>query len=243
MTRDEVPVLFHDFTFRQGNLECSISSITLKQFKSKRCSCESKSESTNLVKSEFATLKEAFRLLPQDLGFNIEIKYPSSHEIDEIPVYTHQPIDLYCDVILKCVFDNCGDRKIFFSSFNPEICLALKLKQDIVPVFILTDGGYGLDSDCMSVRAAAKFAHTLGLNGIVCESKILVSSTKILQYLKSLGIHVMSYGECNNFDEDIRIQLENGIDGVIVDRLRSVLPVMQGHRKKSALSALTRPTQ
>ncbi len=31
-------------------------------------------------------------------------------------------VNLYIDVILKCVLLHAGKRKIFFSTFNPDIC-------------------------------------------------------------------------------------------------------------------------
>lgn len=225
-------MIFHDFTFETGNIKCSVSSIDIKQFKSDRCKCKHRKGDSELVQSDFATLEEAFRLLPKDLGFNIEIKYPSSNEIEDIAIYNYQSIDTYCECILSCVLENCKGRKIFFSSFNPEICLTLKYKQNVVPVFILTDGGFGFDSDCMSVREAAKFAASFKLDGIVCESKILINSIKIMEYLRLLKMKVFSYGECNNFDDHIKHQLEHGIDGVIVDRLKTVFPVIEGHRKR-----------
>lgn len=231
VTRDHIPILYHDFIFDDGGIECSVSSLTLKQFKGKQCICRSRKDKTILVKSEFATLEDAFKILPPDIGFNIEIKYPSPSELGNISLYIHQPIDLFCDIILDCVLKNCNGRRIFFSSFNPEICFALKMKQRSIPVFILTDGGFGRDSECMSTRDAAKFAKDLKLDGLVCESKILINSIKILHHLKSMGIRVMSYGECNNFEDSVKFQLDNGINGVIVDRLASIFPLIDGHRK------------
>ncbi len=31
-------------------------------------------------------------------------------------------VNLYIDVILKCVLLHAGTRKIFFSTFNPDVC-------------------------------------------------------------------------------------------------------------------------
>ena len=61
------------------------------------------------------------------------------------------------------------------SSFNPDVCLALRLKQNHIPVLFITRGGspsdsgvdHRLDPRHHNVGSAASWAHLMDLQGIV----------------------------------------------------------------------------
>ncbi|KAJ2680330.1 Glycerophosphocholine phosphodiesterase, partial [Coemansia sp. RSA 1285] len=148
MTRDMVPVLYHDWTMAETGLDIPISSLSLKQFSAgnprnnKRLlrarstealpqyssssalsddSAEAESEtdddskppvhianSANTVQAPLATLEDLFKSLPEDLGFDIEIKYPMPDEADGARVYTNFEINLFVDRILDVVYKYLG---------------------------------------------------------------------------------------------------------------------------------------
>ncbi|XP_076075749.1 glycerophosphocholine phosphodiesterase GPCPD1-like [Mytilus galloprovincialis] len=60
----------------------------------------------------------------------------------------------YVDTILRCVFQNAQSRRIVFSSFDPDTCVLLRLKQNKYPVLFLTTGESLLLNDYSDPRAS-----------------------------------------------------------------------------------------
>ncbi|KAF9925244.1 Glycerophosphocholine phosphodiesterase [Linnemannia zychae] len=300
MTKDMVPVLYHDWTVTETGLDIPVSSITLEQFqKLSGKSCRSppgsprpesppkqtvhaprpelprsgssqygidKDGQTRLMRSNslgaitrmkamtptsepanpaakmkgnglgtiqapFATLKDTFETVPSHIGFNIEVKYPMLDEAEDahIPLYSFE-INRFVDRILKEVYDHDQthpDRKIIFSSFHPDICLLLNLKQPNYPVFFLTDGGTSVMADrrCNSIQSAVRFATSIDLLGIVTASQPIIEAPNLVKGIKETGLLVFTYGADNNEVENAKLQRRHGVDAVIVD---SVLAVRKG---------------
>lgn len=182
-----------------------------------------KGNSTGTIQAPFATLKSTFKQVPTHIGFNIEVKYPC---IEEAETYDLHPAELnvYVDCILKCVYEHAGDRKIIFSSFNPEICLMLNAKQCNYPVFFLTEAGLlnFADMRCNSLHDAIKFAKSVNLLGIVTESTPLTLAPKLIPMVQETGLMLFSYGTRNNDVLNAQIQRNYGVDAVIVDSVAKV---------------------
>ena len=111
------------------------------------------------VQERYPTLEEVFTHSPMELGFDIEVKYEhcwrqwylfahrdfpwaaSPYFIDACPRYpTEQHDAMYglnyfernvvCDRILEDVYNYAkSDRKIIFTSFDPDVCHMLSLKR------------------------------------------------------------------------------------------------------------------
>lgn len=184
------------------------------------------------IASNFVTLKELFKKLPSNVGFNIELKYPmldeaESESMGEIAF----DMNFYVDTILKVVFDeNTNNRDILFSSFHPDICLLLSLKQPTMPILYLTEAGTHPMADirASSLQNAIRFAKKWNLLGIVSAAKTLVKTPRLAQVVKSSGLVCVTYGVENNSPEYAKIQMKAGVDAVIAD---SVLAVREGLRK------------
>jgi len=58
---------------------------------------------------------------PKELGFDIEIKYPVP-TIDENDMDSWEDQNDFADRILKVIFEHAADRKIFISTFEPDLC-------------------------------------------------------------------------------------------------------------------------
>jgi len=75
------------------------------------------------------------------------------------------------------VFTHAHDRRVVFSCFAPDVCIALNLKQPRYPVCFLTEGGKSAetytDLRCSSLGAALAFAQSNGLSGVVTDSELL----------------------------------------------------------------------
>ncbi|KAI5968177.1 GDE1 [Candida pseudojiufengensis] len=184
------------------------------------------------IASNFVTLKDLFKKLPKNVGFNIELKYPMLDEAEqesmgEISI----DLNLYLDTILKLIYDeNLNNRHIVFSSFHPDVCLLLSLKQPTMPILFLTEAGTAKMADirASSLQNAIRFAKKWNLLGIVSAAKTLVKTPRLAQVIKSSGLVCVTYGVENNEPELAKIQMRAGVDAVIVD---SVLAVREGLRE------------
>lgn len=182
------------------------------------------------IQGPFTTLAETLKSVPKSAGFNIEVKYPMIDEAEQDELTQFQELNIYVDTILECVYDNVEeDRHIIFSSFHPEICLALNLKQPNYPVFFLTDAGTlpMADIRCNSLQEAVRFAKQADLLGIVAASEPILEAPRMVQVIKEMGLLLFTYGILNNEVENAIAQKCYGVDAVIVD---SVLPVRKGLR-------------
>ncbi|KAF9972975.1 Glycerophosphocholine phosphodiesterase [Actinomortierella ambigua] len=194
-------------------------------------SAKMKGNSAGTIQAPFATLKDTFETVPAHTGFNIEVKYPMLDEAEEanIPLYCHE-MNLFVDRVLQEVYDHDKthpDRKIIFSSFHPDICLLLNLKQPNYPVFFLTDGGTAVMADrrCNSLQEAVRFATSIDLLGIVTASQPIIEAPNLVKGIKQTGLLVFTYGSDNNEVENAKLQRRHGVDAVIVD---CVLAVRKG---------------
>ncbi|SCU92045.1 LAMI_0E08504g1_1 [Lachancea mirantina] len=183
------------------------------------------------IASSFVTLKELFKKIPQNVGFNVECKYPMLDEAQEEDIgQVAVELNHWCDTVLKVVYDNAKGRDIIFSSFHPDICVMLSLKQPSIPILFLTEGGTQKMADprAASLQNAIRFARSWNLLGIVSAAKPIVRAPRLAQIVKSNGLVCVTYGVDNNDPEVAKIEMDAGVDAVIVD---SVLAVRRGLTK------------
>lgn len=184
------------------------------------------------IASNFVTLKELFKKLPKKVGFNIEIKYPMLDEAQKESIgEIAYDMNHYVDTILQVVYDeNLTGRDIIFSSFHPDICVLLSLKQPTIPILFLTEAGSNdmADIRASSLQNAIRFAKKWNLLGIVSAAETLVKTPRLAQVVKSSGLVCVTYGVLNNSPQNCKIQMRAGVDAVIAD---SVLAVRTGLRK------------
>lgn len=189
-----------------------------------------------LIASNFVTLKELFRKLPKNVGFNIELKYPMLDEAQaESMGNVAYDMNFYVDTILKTVYDeNTTGRDILFSLFHPDICLLLSLKQPTTPILFLTEAGteFMADIRASSLQNAIRFAKKWNLLGIVSAANALIKTPRLAHVVKSSGLVCVTYGVENNVPEKCKIQMKAGVDAVIAD---SVLGVRESLRKEEAV--------
>eukprot|EP00043_Microstomoeca_roanoka_P008303 m.80084 g.80084 ORF g.80084 m.80084 type:complete len:1265 (+) comp14190_c0_seq2:239-4033(+) len=176
------------------------------------------------VRAPLATLEEALTLVPESLGFNIEIKYPLiDHQIKH--KLQSWEMNTFVDTTLDVVFRHAGNRKIVFSCFHPDMCRVLSLKQPCYPVLFLTSAGYEdnfVDMRAMSLRAAVRFASSANLLGIVSNCHPLVLCPELIHQVKSSGLLLLTWGRENNDVESVRLQEACGVDAVIVDHIAHI---------------------
>lgn len=182
----------------------------------------------NFIQAPFATLEDLFRKLPEEIGFNMELKYPMLHESEEHEMDTYAvELNSFCDTVLSKVYDLVENRHIILSSFNPDICLCLSFKQPSIPILFLTDAGCSPVGDirASSLQEAIRFASRWNLLGIVSAAEPLINSPRLVKVVKEIGLVCVSYGVLNNDPIMVQRQVKEGIDAVIVD---SVLAIRKG---------------
>jgi glycerophosphodiester phosphodiesterase len=153
------------------------------------------------IQSSFTTLERMFNELPENVGFNIEMKYPMLHESEEEEMDQYAvELNSFVDTVLQTVYDKMGARNILFSSFNPDICLMLSFKQPSIPVLFLTDAGTSPVGDvrAASLQEAIRFASRWGLLGVVSAATPLVMCPRLVKVVKESGLVCVSYGTLNN---------------------------------------------
>ncbi|EER24982.1 glycerophosphodiester phosphodiesterase, putative [Coccidioides posadasii C735 delta SOWgp] len=284
LTKDHVPVIYHDFLVSETGIDAPVHTLTLEQFlhvsdgRTPRATQNTKSARSanpsldNLreapirqrsmsvgeelgvpnfdermkhtrdfkkkgfkgntrgshIQAPFATLRDLFKELPKSVGFNMEMKYPMLHESEEEEMDTYAvELNSFVDTVLTTVYDLGEGRNMIFSSFNPDICLLLSFKQPSIPVLFLTDSGVGAVGDirASSLQEAIRFASRWNLLGVVTTAEPLVISPRLVKVVKESGLVCVSYGVANNDPANVKLQVNEGIDAVIVD---SVLAIRKG---------------
>lgn len=278
LTRDNVPVIYHDFLVSESGYDVPMHALTLEQFmqiheprqsrgrspvmtddggmkpEPKRSSSAQSRRAEKIldyedtlhrmrhtrdykvkgykgnvrglhIQSKFATLSELFDALPENLGFNIEFKYPMLDEAEaEDMDCTFPEINKFVDTILNVIFDKKKHRDIIFSSFNPDVCVLLSFKQPSVPVLFLTESGTEPMQDirASSLQEAVRFAKRYNLLGLVSAAEPLIMCPRLVQVVKESGLVLFTYGTLNNVPENASLQLKSGVDAVIVDSVLAI---------------------
>ncbi|KAK3721020.1 Glycerophosphocholine phosphodiesterase [Vermiconidia calcicola] len=284
MTKDHVPVIYHDFLVSETGADVPVHTLTLEQFlalgegtpratrtpspsgltsqpgnarrgqrsysagarqeflgpdmrermkytrdfKAKGFKGNSRGDS---IQSPFTTLEEMLKKLPEDVGFNIEMKYPMLFESEEQGMDTYAvELNSFVDTVLTKVYDLGKKRNIIFSSFHPDVCLLLSFKQPSIPVLFLTDAGTAEVGDirASSLQEAIRFASRWNLLGIVAASEPFVMCPRLIQVVKNSNLVCFSYGTLNNDAHNSKLQAQEGIDAVIVDSVARVRKGLTG---------------
>lgn len=292
LTRDLVPVLFHDYSLSETGTDVPIHDVTLDQFlhasivqsprgdppsmvgeyrNAQIRKPRSRSVTTvhergaeevktrmkytvdfmnkgfkpntrgDFVQDTFATLEDVLCNVPEEIGFNMEIKYPRLHEaLDASIAPVSIEINIFVDTILNKIARFGGNRKIILSSFTPEICILLAIKQKAYPVFIISNIGKRPMADkekrAKSLQVGMRFAKQWGLAGLVVAADALVLCPRLIGLVKSKGLICGSYNGLNNKPENVELQVKAGIDLVIADRvglISATLDKLAGERAAS----------
>jgi glycerophosphodiester phosphodiesterase len=249
LTTDNVPVIYHDFFISLKDVLVSIANLSLKQFRqalsihtsdlpeSPKMNRFIRSKSAIDIKQspldknhrwllsdpKFPTLKELFEHVPIDVGFNVEIKYPDNAVLAKS---NYLERNSYINYILEVIFSHANNRSLYFSSFDPDICILLSRKQRKYPVFFLTEGketGHRhYDSRCNSVLDSAQFAQHLGLTGLVTDSKPILNNLNYIKEIHNKNLLLFTYGSLNNLPDSVYIQKQNGVDAIISDKISKI---------------------
>ena len=154
VTRDEVPVLYPQYTVNHHGIAIPLCRLTLAEFRAigadkgvnhaeilrflQGYGSEDLTKTHRLLASSFLSLREVLRFLPIGVHVNISILYPSVAEEQALDMDSVVDINSFADAVLTDVFDHARTardqtpdfmRSIVFTSYNPNICTALNWKQ------------------------------------------------------------------------------------------------------------------
>ncbi|CAJ0606664.1 unnamed protein product [Cylicocyclus nassatus] len=173
----------------------------------------------------FPTLIEALTKVDPDVGFNVEIKYPmmqinGEHECDH---YFER--NEFIDVILADLLNNAGNRRIMFSSFDPDICSLISMKQNKYPVLFLCVGETQRytrfqDQRTSTSLTAVNFAAGADIMGVNFNSEDLLNDPYPVKRANDFRLITFVWGDDLDKKENINyFKKELGVDGLIYDRI------------------------
>lgn len=143
---------------------------------------------------------------------NTEAEHPRVHEAVEAGVApVGIELNIFVDTILDVLHQYGGQRQIMVSSFTPEICILLSMKQKAYPVLFITNAGK-LPMNDMEVRAASvqmavQFAQRWNLAGVVFACDALLMSPRLVGFVKGRGLLCATYGGMNNEPNMVKASL------------------------------------
>lgn len=245
LTRDYVPIAWHDFGFKTApkggfieNVEdlnyVLIKDLTYKQLKNSRVFAIEDGDiyeytSYNVHNASdteriFVTLREIFEILPSTLGLNIEIKWPQPLISGALESAQTLNKNRFVDIILKTTVEyGCG-RPLFFSSFDADICAMLRLKQNVFPVAFVTIGETRLwepykDLRTRSYLSAVNFAQSANLLGTVPHAEDFLEHGALLDFGLNLGQATFVWGDELQDAQTVEQFKRWHVSGVIYDRI------------------------
>jgi len=256
LSRDDQVVIYHDFKcclslMKKGRneleyFEIPVKDLTLQELQmlkldhvtqkakgsspipdssSDSAECEADPED----RQPFPLLQQALQLVDHNVGFNIEIKYcmqlKSGDLEDGLTQYMER--NKYLDLILMQVMQYGGTRRIIFTSFDPDVCTMVRMKQNRYPVGFLTQGNSARyesfqDMRTQSTPLSSSFARAEGFLALIGHSEDFFKDESLVQLAKDMGLVVFSWGDDANSQDNVKRLKAMGLDGVIYDRIHEM---------------------
>jgi glycerophosphodiester phosphodiesterase len=210
----------------QEAVSMAASSESLAQQQRRRWCCE--------VDDAFPTLEQLFGTLPAHLAFNIEVKMATPDSLAETPAEEIQRmVGPILDVVQRWTVGSSDpvqqQRQVVFSSFDPDVCRALRAAQGDHQVMFLTTGGkdWHADPRRMSLAAAVDEAASANLSGVVMDSGALHAYPEVVSQARTAGLKLLTYGLENDSVSWVLQQQQLGVTGVIVDDLEGLMTALR----------------
>ncbi|XP_032882108.1 glycerophosphocholine phosphodiesterase GPCPD1 isoform X1 [Amblyraja radiata] len=248
LSKDHVPIVYHDLTCcismkkkmdKESSelFEIPVKELTFEQLQLLKLAHvaalkvnddkENLDDENDVSENQpFPSLQQVLLCVPENIGYNIEIKWPYQHKDgvweDNLPTY--MDMNKAIDIILKCTLENASNRRIVFSSFVADVCSMIRQKQNKYPVLFLTQGCTNsypefMDLRCRTTPIAMSFAQSENLLGVNVHTEDLLRNPDYVQQAKSKDLVIFCWGNDTNESENRRILKQKGIDGLIYDRI------------------------
>ncbi|XP_070705169.1 glycerophosphocholine phosphodiesterase GPCPD1 [Pempheris klunzingeri] len=248
LSKDAVPIVYHDLTCcistKKKNdktslelIEVPVKDLTFDQLqllKLAHATAMKGSDDKDLLDDEdeidehqpFPSLSQIFQAIPEHVGFNIELKWICQMKDGSWDgnLSSYFNMNTFLDIVLSCVLQKGGKRRIVFSCFDPDVCTMVRQKQNKYPILFLTQGISDkypelMDIRCQTTQIAISFAQSENILGISGHAEELLKNLSYIGDAQSKGLVVFSWGDDNNDHETRRNLREQGIDGLIYDSI------------------------
>uniref|UniRef100_UPI00398E630F glycerophosphocholine phosphodiesterase GPCPD1 n=1 Tax=Pristiophorus japonicus TaxID=55135 RepID=UPI00398E630F len=249
LSKDHVPIVYHDLTCcismkkkvdKESSelFEIPVKELTFEQLQLLKlahvAALKVNDAKENSVDDEndvsenqpFPSLQQVLVCVPEHIGFNIEVKWPYQQKDGtwEGNMPTYLDMNQAIDIILKCILENASNRRIVFSSFVADVCSMIRQKQNKYPVLFLTQGYSNIYPELMDLRCrttpiAMSFAQSENILGVNVHTEDLLRNLDYIQQAKSKELVIFCWGDDTNESENRKILKQNGIDGLIYDRI------------------------
>ncbi|XP_040207616.1 glycerophosphocholine phosphodiesterase GPCPD1 isoform X2 [Rana temporaria] len=250
LSKDHIPVIYHDLTCcismkKKANatslelFEIPVKELTYDQLQllnlahvtalKSQYLHDSLDEECSVSDSQpFPSLQTVLESVPEDVGFNIEIKWILQEKNGKWDgnLSSYFDMNIFLDIILATVLKNAGSRRIVFSCFDADICTMVRLKQNKYPILFLTQGQSEIYPELMDLRSrstpfAMSFAQFENILGINVHTEDLLKNPHYIREAKSKGLVVFCWGDDTNDPDNRNLMRDYGIDGLIYDRICS----------------------
>ncbi|KAI9734923.1 MAG: phosphate system positive regulatory protein pho81 [Cirrosporium novae-zelandiae] len=225
VTKDEVPVLYPKWAIPHHGLEIPVGQLTYQEFQTlgqqrtqtsktlaqlSHCTSNDIADIHQTLLYSFLSLQEVLAALPSDIHIDLTVLFPNPKEEQEWGLGPTLNVNNFADAILKDVFEHARTskvkhsdflRSIVFSSYNPDICIALNWKQPNYPVLLCNDLGSKRDiphgesamsassgRGDMSVKEAVRIAQSNNFMGLICCSHLLDMIPALVESVKVAGL-------------------------------------------------------
>ncbi|XP_044232749.1 glycerophosphocholine phosphodiesterase GPCPD1 isoform X2 [Thunnus albacares] len=272
LSKDAVPIVYHDLTCcistkkKNDNtslelIEVPVKDLTYDQLqllKLAHATAMKGNDHKDLLDDEeeidehqpFPSLSQIFQAIPEHVGFNIELKWICQMKDGSWDgnLSSYFNMNTFLDIVLSCVLQKGGKRRIVFSCFDPDICTMVRQKQNKYPILFLTQGISDrypelMDIRCQTTQIAMSFAQSENILGISAHTEELLKHLSYIGEAQAKGLVVFSWGDDNNDHQTRRKLREQGIDGLIYDRICECLvpsPDSQSVRTKESSQTSSR---
>lgn len=248
LSKDAVPIVYHDLTCcistKKKNdktslelIEVPVKDLTFDQLqllKLAHATAMKENDNKDMLDDEdeidehqpFPSLSQIFQAIPEHVGFNIELKWICQMKDGSWDgnLSSYFNMNTFLDIVLSCVLQKGGKRRIVFSCFDPDVCTMVRQKQNKYPILFLTQGISDkypelMDIRCQTTQIAISFAQSENILGISGHTEELLKNLSYIGDAQSKGLVVFSWGDDNNDHENRRKLREQGIDGLIYDSI------------------------
>ncbi|XP_077169169.1 glycerophosphocholine phosphodiesterase GPCPD1 isoform X2 [Paroedura picta] len=179
----------------------------------------------------FPSLQTVLEAIPEDVGFNIEIKWICQQRdgVWDGNLSSYFDMNVFLDIILKTVLIKAGSRRVIFSSFDADICTMVRQKQNKYPILFLTQGKCDtypelMDLRCRTTSIAMSFAQFENILGINAHTEELLQNPSMIDEAISKGLVVFCWGDEANDPENRKKLREYGVHGLVYDRIYDWMP-------------------
>ncbi|XP_028252864.1 glycerophosphocholine phosphodiesterase GPCPD1-like isoform X1 [Parambassis ranga] len=248
LSKDAIPIVYHDLTCcistkKKNNdnnvelIEVPVKDLTFNQLQLLKLAHATAMKGTDhkdLLEDEeeidehqpFPSLSQIFHSIPEHVGFNIELKWICQMKDGSWDGHLSSYFNMnnFMDIVLSCILQEGGKRRIVLSCFDPDICTMVRCKQNKYPILFLTQGisekyPEMMDIRCQTTQIAISFAQSENILGISAHSEELLKHLNYIGDAQTKGLVVFSWGDDNNDHETRRKLREQGIDGLIYDSI------------------------